>query len=264
VKELLLRAATGAVYVALTLWAAWSGPKATLLLFLPVAAVAGNELRRLMAPTLSKSTVIAVSLVAYIGMALPSVHPDLPWQAGALAALLALVAATVPSLRRGPASVAQDLPFLATLITLVMVPFALLPHLAGRGAEVFAGMMFLLWTNDTGAYLVGRSMGRTRLLPSISPNKTVEGLAGGALLAMAIGYLLAQVWTVLDTPWWVLAGALIAVTATVGDLLESGLKRARGVKDSGHVLPGHGGVLDRFDGLLLASPAYAFLISLSA
>ena len=115
--------------------------------------------------------------------------------------------------------------------------------------------MFLLWTSDTGAYLVGRSFGRNKLMPLVSPGKTWEGLAGGVALTLLVGWLLARSWNELSSSQWLLGAVVVAVTATLGDLLESAFKRARGVKDSGNILPGHGGILDRFDGFLLAAPA---------
>ena len=115
--------------------------------------------------------------------------------------------------------------------------------------------MFLLWTSDTGAYLVGRSIGRNRLMPSVSPGKTWEGLMGGVALTLLVGWSLSRVWDELDSGQWMVSAVVVAVTASIGDLLESAFKRARAVKDSGNILPGHGGILDRFDGFLLAMPA---------
>ena len=130
--------------------------------------------------------------------------------------------------------------------------------------HVFVGFMFLLWTSDTGAYLVGRSVGRTKLMPAVSPGKTWEGLAGGVALTMLVGWLLGRYWTVLSAQQWIMCAAAVAITATLGDLLESAFKRAAGVKDSGSVLPGHGGILDRFDGYLLAAPAMVLVVQLLA
>jgi phosphatidate cytidylyltransferase len=128
--------------------------------------------------------------------------------------------------------------------------------------------VFLTWASDIGAYAVGRTMGKRKLIPSVSPGKTVEGSIGGLLASM----LLAWVYTRyvlhpashLDfrmAPLGVLAfGALVSVAAQVGDLAESLLKREAGVKDSSHIIPGHGGILDRFDSLLFVMPvSYAVL-----
>jgi phosphatidate cytidylyltransferase len=114
-----------------------------------------------------------------------------------------------------------------------------------------------LWVNDTMAYLVGSLIGRTPLTP-ISPKKTWEGTIGGvvfAVLAMgAVGYFLSSGFEMQAVSQWMIVAAIAAVAGTVGDLLQSKLKRLADVKDSGHILPGHGGFLDRFDSLLFATP----------
>jgi phosphatidate cytidylyltransferase len=115
------------------------------------------------------------------------------------------------------------------------------------------GIFIALWINDTMAYLVGSFVGKTPF-SKISPKKTWEGTAGGAILCIAIVALLgrwANVYTVKD---WIFIAAIVAVFGVIGDLFESKLKRLAGVKDSGSIMPGHGGFLDRFDSLLLATP----------
>ena len=120
--------------------------------------------------------------------------------------------------------------------------------------------LVIVWAADTGAYFVGRKLGRHKLAPRISPNKTIEGLAGGVIAGVVAGVGIA----------WLVAGAqaaqlpavaLVALAAVlfsvVGDLFESLLKRHAGVKDSGHLIPGHGGILDRIDGVLAALPVFA-------
>jgi phosphatidate cytidylyltransferase len=121
---------------------------------------------------------------------------------------------------------------------------------------------FSLWGNDTGAYFTGTAIGKTKLFERISPNKTWEGSFGGAFFAIAVaiagGYYFAE-----ETPIWQWAGIglIISVFGSMGDLVESLFKRSMNVKDSGNILPGHGGILDRFDGLLIASPfVFAFLL----
>jgi phosphatidate cytidylyltransferase len=121
------------------------------------------------------------------------------------------------------------------------------------GASWIIWMFLIIWTTDTAAYVFGRSIGGVKLAPAISPNKTWAGLLGGISSAMAIGGIL-SIW--LTWPWWAaaLAAGFLALTAQAGDLLESHLKRRAGVKDSGSLIPGHGGVLDRVDGVMTAAP----------
>ena len=145
----------------------------------------------------------------------------------------------------------------------VAVPLSLLlyvPVLAGDGVwrpETVLCYIFIIWANDVFAYLVGMTFGRHRLCERLSPKKSWEGFFGGLAGAVATGLAAAYA---LDANYWVWGGlALVASLSGVeGDLVESMFKREAGVKDSGQVIPGHGGVLDRFDALLLSAP-YVFL-----
>ena len=145
----------------------------------------------------------------------------------------------------------------------VAVPLSLLlyvPVLAGDGVwrpETVLCYIFIIWANDVFAYLVGMTFGRHRLCERLSPKKSWEGFFGGLAGAVATGLAAAYA---LDANYWVWGGlALIAsLSGVAGDLVESMFKREAGVKDSGQVIPGHGGVLDRFDALLLSAP-YVFL-----
>jgi phosphatidate cytidylyltransferase len=128
--------------------------------------------------------------------------------------------------------------------------------------------VFLTWASDIGAYAVGRAIGRHKLIPSVSPGKTIEGAVGGLLASMLVAWLYMRYVlhpaSNLDfrlAPAGVLLfGALVSVAAQIGDLAESLLKREAGVKDSSHIIPGHGGILDRFDSLLFVMPvAYVVL-----
>lgn len=132
-------------------------------------------------------------------------------------------------------------------------------------AEVPGGMQHLIWllaviwATDICAYLVGRTVGGPKLAPNISPGKTWSGLLGGVAGATLLGGVVAHA---LGAGYWLAAavGGSLAVVGQVGDLFESALKRQAGVKDSGHLIPGHGGLLDRIDGLVFAAPVFAGLI----
>jgi phosphatidate cytidylyltransferase len=127
------------------------------------------------------------------------------------------------------------------------------------GLALLVWLLVVVWTTDTAAYFAGRTIGGPRLAPAISPSKTWAGLCGGMLGAALTGALAAWL---LGSGRLLLAaglGALLALVAQLGDLFESGFKRAAGVKDSGTLIPGHGGLLDRVDGLLFAAPALALL-----
>lgn len=145
-------------------------------------------------------------------------------------------------------------------IVYVMAPLALLnvftfeELVVEYKPEIVLGFFIMLWLNDTGAYIFGRLFGKRKLFERISPKKTIEGAAGGGLAAIAGAVALAAYTDDLAIGHWLVLGVIIVVSATFGDLVESMLKRSAKVKDSSNLLPGHGGILDRFDGVLLASP----------
>lgn len=123
------------------------------------------------------------------------------------------------------------------------------------------GIFILIWVNDSFAYLVGKSIGRTKLFPSVSPKKTVEGTLGGFIFSLAAAYFMSKYEANLSLSQWLILASVIVLTGSLGDLIESKFKRAAGVKDSGAILPGHGGMLDRLDSLIFAAPfAYLTLI----
>ncbi|WP_373072799.1 phosphatidate cytidylyltransferase [Zeaxanthinibacter enoshimensis] len=120
------------------------------------------------------------------------------------------------------------------------------------------GIFILIWVNDSFAYLVGKTIGRTKLYPAISPKKTVEGSLGGLVFTVAAAYFMARYEPIVNPAQWVILAVVIVIAGGLGDLVESKLKREAGVKDSGAILPGHGGMLDRLDSLIFAAP-FAYL-----
>lgn len=150
------------------------------------------------------------------------------------------------------------IPFFWSVLMLRAVNYAETPY---HGAKLVMLVCFLVWAADTGAYFSGKRFGRHKMAPAVSPNKTIEGLIGGAVLALFITWIGA---TLMDIPFTSFGGlfviAIITVIASVlGDLVESMFKRASGIKDSGNILPGHGGILDRIDSLTAALPVFALL-----
>lgn len=147
--------------------------------------------------------------------------------------------------------------------TLAVVPawcaLALLHASVPNGHRWLLTALMVVWAADSGAYFAGRAFGKHKLAPRISPNKTVEGLIGGMLAAQLVALPLAW-WagaTEEQLPWVALVIAVTTLASVVGDLFESLLKRHVGAKDSGNVIPGHGGVLDRIDAVLAALPVFA-------
>lgn len=120
--------------------------------------------------------------------------------------------------------------------------------------ELLIGFFILNWTSDTGAYLVGSAIGKNKLLERISPKKTIEGSLGGLIFAISIAYLISMAFNQVSLLDWIIISILIVVFGTSGDLFESMIKRKAEVKDSGKLIPGHGGILDRFDSILFSAP----------
>lgn len=126
--------------------------------------------------------------------------------------------------------------------------------------NILLGSFILVWVNDTFAYLVGKNFGKQKLFLSISPKKTVEGFLGGLFFALLSSYLISKYSNTLDSTNWLILAIIISVFGTLGDLIESKYKRQANVKDSGVIMPGHGGLLDRLDSIIFAAPfIYLFL-----
>ncbi|MFQ3575005.1 MAG: phosphatidate cytidylyltransferase [Cytophagales bacterium] len=140
----------------------------------------------------------------------------------------------------------------------VAIPFTVLVVIAFVNGDyswqIVLGVLMLLWASDTGAYFAGRKLGKHKLFPRVSPGKTWEGAIGGGLLSLLTSWVLSIYFTDLKSWQWPCLSVIIVVSGIYGDLVESSFKRSLEIKDSGSAIPGHGGFLDRFDGLLLASP----------
>ena len=116
------------------------------------------------------------------------------------------------------------------------------------------GGFILVWVNDSAAYLIGKNFGKQKLFPSISPKKTVEGFLGGLFFACVSSYFIFYYTETLTSTNWLILAIIVSVMGTFGDLIESKFKRQANVKDSGIIMPGHGGLLDRLDSIIFASP----------
>lgn len=160
----------------------------------------------------------------------------------------------------------RNIAFTILGIVYVALPFSLLNYLVtftGKYShELLFGFFFILWSNDSGAYLTGSAFGKHKLFPRISPGKSWEGSIGGAITGYIVVFIISGWYTGFSIIDWVIIAAILILIGTLGDLVESLYKRSLNVKDSGTLLPGHGGILDRFDSLLIATPfvfAYLYL-----
>ncbi|MDR2887308.1 MAG: phosphatidate cytidylyltransferase [Bacteroidales bacterium] len=162
-------------------------------------------------------------------------------------------------------------PVFYTGLPFYLFPFAAFSHtglssLLPYSGEAFSpgiiiGFFILIWANDTGAYLAGRIFGRHKLFERISPRKTWEGFIGGLIFTVVASWLLSGWLGVVSGFYWAVIAVIVSTAGTYGDLVESMLKRSVGVKDSGNIMPGHGGFLDRFDSAIAAFPAiYLFIL----
>lgn len=176
----------------------------------------------------------------------------------------------------------QEKPFDSLAHTLfaviyIAVPFSFFPFsafsrtglnsLLDHGTMVFSpgivvGFLLLLWANDTAAYLAGVTFGKHRLMERISPKKSWEGFLGGLIVTLLAAWFLSGWFGAVNTMGWIIISVIISIAGTYGDLIESMLKRSMGVKDSGSVMPGHGGFLDRFDSAIISFPLVFLFISL--
>ena len=150
----------------------------------------------------------------------------------------------------------------------ISIPFGLMnffyytPDSGTLQVGILIGLFAIVWSNDVFAYLVGSMIGKHRILERISPKKSWEGSIGGLLFALLAAYILSLFYAQLSLSRWLVMAVVIVVFGTVGDFAESMLKRQAGVKDSGNLLPGHGGVLDRFDAVMFATPFVYFYLNL--
>ena len=149
----------------------------------------------------------------------------------------------------------DDAAFVILSVMYVGIGFYYMVATRDAGIEFLIFALVIVWVTDSGAYFTGRSLGKRKLWPEISPNKTVEGFVGGIVLAV-VGASIMQVIAPFEVSWLMLIVVVVvcSVMGQIGDLVESAIKRHYDVKDSGNILPGHGGILDRFDSLLFVLP----------
>ncbi|MFH6996869.1 phosphatidate cytidylyltransferase [Flavobacterium sp. FlaQc-57] len=151
------------------------------------------------------------------------------------------------------------------LLGYITLPFVFIVKISfgtnNYNPKIILGLFILIWTNDTFAYLVGKSIGKHKLFERVSPKKTIEGFLGGAVFAAFAGFLISKLYIQPNPDFsgrsiliWTIIAVIVSVFGTIGDLIESKFKRIAGVKDSGAIMPGHGGILDRLDSVIFVAP----------
>lgn len=138
----------------------------------------------------------------------------------------------------------------------------LIPTYTGTfNPELIVGVFVIIWTNDTFAYITGKNFGKNKLYERISPNKTIEGFLGGMIFSCIAGYIILYVTGYREFGFWFGLAIILSIFGTLGDLIQSKFKRQAGVKDSGNLMPGHGGLYDRLDSIIFSSPfVYGYLL----
>lgn len=258
-KNLLVRTATGLVYLAVLVSAMFYSPYSMAILFLVVLVLAISETNRMMAIPVIQPQITTGSVLAKLTYLLPVGHLlgyyEAKW---ILLILIVIVLIPVIELYRKNENPMANIAYTILPSIYIALPLVMLYSIAWHSGEfdpwLVLGLFIVIWVYDTGAYVFGSWLGRSKLFERISPRKTWEGAIGGGVLATAVAaFVLTFYIPQLSQLEWIIGAILIVVFGTFGDLTESQLKRSAGVKDSGQILPGHGGILDRFDSALTAS-----------
>ncbi|MCE2772594.1 MAG: phosphatidate cytidylyltransferase [Bacteroidetes bacterium] len=269
-RNLIQRLITGTLFVGVLVFAIWWHSWSYAALFLIITVSGLFEFYRLIgltgaSPQVFTGVVTAIALYAGV-YGLYEFTYEL--QLALPLALLLMFVIFIVELFRGSAAPFQNIGTTILGVIYVALPFALwhtasfdmLNNINTGKLETYynyrymLGFFIILWTSDSLAYVCGRLFGKRKLYERISPKKTWEGFIGGVVFTIAASWLVGEYIGGLQHLHWMVIGGIVAITGTLGDLVESMFKRSIGVKDSGTLLPGHGGILDRFDAVLISSP----------
>lgn len=266
-KNIILRGLSGIVYTGLIIGAIFWNQLSFTLLLAVFGILAIGEFNRLLPGKRPKRIIVltyavhcAVFTIASLKIFITSIS---------LAYLLALLLPIIASLglhaKKG--DWAQELGYFFLALAYITLPLLLLSKINSLQFEntfsvLSLSLFLLIWTNDTFAFLSGMAVGRHPLFERISPKKTWEGFAGGLVACLALGYGLYHWFGQLDLWQWLLYAFLVSIASVYGDFFESYLKRKAEVKDSGKLIPGHGGILDRIDSVLFAAPIIFVLLQI--
>jgi phosphatidate cytidylyltransferase len=241
------------------------------ILFLLISTLAVREFHALVGDDVPMQSIAMIANALLFTAMYFLFYGDMVWHALLLGYVGVMAYALIMQLFRAQANAIQSWGYLCAGQIMVALPFALMNAVVMHNPLLLLAIFILLWVNDSGAYIVGSltaklPRGNHKMFPRVSPAKSWEGLVGGLVVSLIAGYVFYRIgWTaelgltaypVFDS---MLLAFVCTVFGTLGDLMESLLKRTVGVKDSGKFMPGHGGVLDRFDSLLLATPVVYFL-----
>jgi phosphatidate cytidylyltransferase len=260
-NNILLRALTGSIFISLIIGSLWWNNFATLFimsLFLVLGLIEFfNLFKENKTINISNGIAITGNLLIF-GILIGTMLEIIPGKTFSIIfPILFLIFLT--ELWRKNQNPLINIGLMTFSVFYLVVPFFLviaLNRMSDHQNPLAIGMFLLIWTNDTFAYLSGRFFGRTKLFERISPKKTWEGTIGGIFFTIGVAYLISLWSNDFSLIFWIIAALIIAPCSIFGDLLESLFKRSLNIKDSGNILPGHGGILDRFDAALFAIPFF--------
>ncbi|MBN3035218.1 MAG: phosphatidate cytidylyltransferase [Bacteroidales bacterium] len=268
-SDLPKRTIAGAVYVIVLVAGLMAGRIYAAFLFLVLMLLALNEfsgMARKAGSTAPKWVILSSGTIIYLNISLPAL--DILPAYTVVYLPLWLLPVFAAGLFKRSGSAIQDIPLTITGLAYIPLPMGMLNLLQSGSFRpeylLLLAFFILIWVNDTFAYLTGRYFGIRPLFKRVSPAKTLEGTAGGVILTLLTSLALSWLFEILTPYQWLGFGLVIIIFGTFGDLVESLFKRKLNMKDSGIIMPGHGGMLDRLDSILLAAPAavgYIYLIS---
>jgi phosphatidate cytidylyltransferase len=254
-NENVIRSLSGLVYIFVLVFATLFSKESFLLLFGLFLLQTVNEFSDLI--KLSKIPALVIAGVLYIifGVFLPiNQFTDFGL---IIACLFVLFRLTFWLFNKGNKGNIDQQAKWVNLIGYIILPFIFIIKITtfqGFEPTLIICIFILIWTNDTFAYIVGKSIGKHKLFEAISPKKTTEGFIGGMLFAVIAGLIIAHYYYLRSSFFWIATALIVSIFGTIGDLVESKFKRVAAVKDSGHIMPGHGGLLDRLDSIIFVSP----------
>lgn len=270
-KNILLRSITGIIYIAIILSALYTIPEVFFVVFILIMLFALNEFYIILKVKKINTHVIPSNFAAIVIFTLSYYtnyyNSSFNYIGYILPFILVIYAYELFKLSKEPI---HAIAFSILGIVYIALPFGLLPGIAFENngsirGDLILSMFIIIWSNDTFAFLWGITLGKHPLFPKVSPKKTIEGFVGGLIstigISVVIAIYLCKDLTIIE---WIGAAILLVIGATIGDLTESMIKRYLVIKDSGKLLPGHGGILDRFDSVLFCIPIfYTYLYSIN-
>ncbi|MDR2221259.1 MAG: phosphatidate cytidylyltransferase [Flavobacteriaceae bacterium] len=260
-SETVKRTLSGIVYIVLLISATLYGAISFEILFGLFTLIAAYEFAKLIKFPISLSIIIALMA----NLSLFFARDILPIQIiVALACIMLLILlAELFSTKKRERTFANKV---ILVLGYIIFPFLALQYLPYQNGEytssIFICTLVMIWTNDTFAYIVGKKFGKNKLFERISPKKTIEGFVGGIVFAIIAAIILGQFFNDLNIVSLISSAIFVGVFGTIGDLVESRFKREANVKDSGNIMPGHGGILDRLDSLIFIAPFLYFIFQI--